>query len=417
MLPFPGMKVICRKATNKHAGTKYEKSEGRYFRKRAKFSLQNAIKSFQISFLPFQEIPVGGAFQFALSSYAMKWSKLLVEPWPRIIGIPLLGCMLTFAFNSPPYTAIHFLVSITITGIIWQCDYMIIIWFRKTYPKLEDTPKRLLYTVGLILLFNTAFDMLVCEGLARLGLQEDRWNDYIFDKLLRNLAATFAVGTLYEAGYFFNRWKIQSIETEQIKSERLRAELSTLKNQISPHFLFNSLNTLVALIHENQAQAVRFTEKLSEVYRYILQYKDREVVPLSTEVHFTEAYLFLLKMRFERGLEVNIDLAASALSRHVAPLTLQILVENAVKHNVVSPSRPLHIDIYIEYGSRLIVRNNLQRKPAEGKSTLTGLENIRRRYSHLSDVAMDVIETREYFMVALPLLSLAENAEEVLLET
>lgn len=347
----------------------------------------------------------------------MKWSKFLIEPWPRIIGIPILGSLLTFVYNDAPYMAMHFLVSIGITGIIWQGDYLIITRFRKTYPKLEDTHKRLFTTVSLILMYNTLVDFLVCQSLVGLGLREDQWQDHTQLNLLRNLAATFVVGTLYEAGYFFNRWKKQSIETEQIKSEQLRAELSTLKNQISPHFLFNSLNTLAALIHENPNQAVRFTEKLSEVYRYILQYKDREVVRLSTEVHFTEAYIFLLKMRFERGLEVHIDLSPEMLARHVAPLTLQILVENAVKHNVVSPSRPLHIDIYVEHGSSLIVRNNLQRKPAEGKSTLTGLENIRRRYSHLSDVAMDVIETREHFMVALPLLSLSANTEEALLES
>jgi LytS/YehU family sensor histidine kinase len=227
--------------------------------------------------------------------------------------------------------------------------------------------------------------------------------------LIKCFSATALIATLYEAGYFFGMWKRQAIEAEALKSRQLRAELDTLRNQVSPHFLFNSLNTLVALIPEEPAQAVTFTKALSQVYRYILQHKEKEVVDLGTELDFTEAYIHLMKVRFEDALRITVEVSPDHRRLLVAPLSLQLLVENALKHNVASVAHPLHVDIHVENGRTLVVRNNLRRRQGSVEGTGTGLSNVKQRYAILSDRPVDVIETRDHFLVALPLLELSEH--------
>jgi LytS/YehU family sensor histidine kinase len=189
--------------------------------------------------------------------------------------------------------------------------------------------------------------------------------------------------------------------------------LDVLRNQVSPHFLFNTLNTLVTLIHEDAHQAVRFTKDLSHVYRYILQHKDKEVVDLGTELDFTRAYIELMKVRFADSLRIRVDVAPEHRHLLIAPLTLQLLLENALKHNVASTARPLQVDVLLEDGRTLVVRNSLHRKQGMVEGTGTGLSNVRQRYVHLSERPVDVIETREYFLVAVPLLRFAEHEADV----
>jgi len=208
-------------------------------------------------------------------------------------------------------------------------------------------------------------------------------------------------------------WKHQAIEAEALKSRQLRTELDMLKNQVSPHFLFNSLNTLVALIHEDADQAARFTKDLSHVYRYILQHKDKEVVDLGTELDFTQAYIALMKVRFTDSLHIHVNVADEHRRALIAPLTLQLLLENALKHNVASIAKPLQVHIHVESGRTLVVRNSLHRKQGIVEGTGTGLSNVKQRYAYLSERQVDVIETREHFLVALPLMQLAQHEARV----
>lgn len=339
---------------------------------------------------------------------------LLREPWPRIIGIPIVGAVLTFFYRGPDLGLMEFALSIVITGIVWQGCYFIIMGFRRRWPGVVSTPRRITVTIGALCVYVVAIDFTICSTLAELGVQPNSYlTGHWVGNLVKSFSATFLIGSIYEAGYFFMQWKQQAIETEAMKSQHLRSELSVLKNQISPHFLFNSLNTLVTLIHEDAEQAARFTQKLSDVYRYILQHKDKEVVDLRTELEFTEAYNYLMKMRFEQSIDIRLNVDEGSRSLLIAPLTLQMLVENAVKHNVASIASPLRVDIYVENGRSLIVRNNLRRKQTVEGSTGTGLANIKQRYAYLSDRQVDVIETREHFLVALPLLEMAAHPETV----
>ncbi len=263
--------------------------------------------------------------------------NLLKEPWPRIIGIPLVALALGLLFHPAALTWRMYAIMVLITGIMWQGCFTIISIFRKRYPGFERTGQRITISIGVMCAYIVTVDYLTCSALAALGIQENAYATGAWKlNLIKCFGTTAIIATLYEAGYFFAMWKRQAIEAEALKSRQLRAELDTLRNQVSPHFLFNSLNTLVALIPEDPAQAVKFTKALSHVYRYILQHKDKEVVDLGTELDFTEAYIHLMKVRFEDALRIHVDVAPAHRSLLVAPLTLQLLLENALKHNVAS---------------------------------------------------------------------------------
>lgn len=334
----------------------------------------------------------------------------LKEPWPRIIGIPLVALALGLLFHDGGLTWRDYGIGLLITGLIWQGCYMIILRFRKRFPGFERTGLRIALTGAVMCVYIVGVDYLTCTVLDALGIQENSYlNGQWRLNLIKCFGTTAIVGTIYEAGYFFRMWRRQAIEAEALKSRQLRAELDILRNQVSPHFLFNSLNTLVALIPEDPMQAVRFTKALSHVYRYILQHKDKEVVDLGTELDFTEAYIHLMKVRFEDALRIEVNVEPEHRRSLIAPLTLQLLLENALKHNVASHAHPLHVDIRVENGRTLVVRNNLRRRQDVIDSTGTGLSNVKQRYAILSDRRVDVIESREHFLVALPLLELGEH--------
>jgi hypothetical protein len=347
--------------------------------------------------------------------------NVLKEPWPRILGIPLVALALGLLFHDEPLTWRSYAIMVLITGLIWQGCFTIISAYRRRFPGFERTALRIILTVITMSVYIVAVDMLTCTALDALGIQENSYlNGQWRLNLIKCFGTTALIGTLYEAGYFFTMWKRQAIEAEALKSRQLRAELDVLRNQVSPHFLFNSLNTLVALIPEDPAQAVRFTKALGHVYRYILQHKDKEVVDLGTELDFTEAYIHLMKVRFEDSLRIQVRVDAAHRRLLVAPLTLQLLLENALKHNVASLAHPLVVDIHVEAavdgrrgGSTLVVRNNLNRRQGAVDGTGTGLANVRQRYAILSDRPVDVIETRDHFLVAVPLLELSAQGEPV----
>lgn len=195
------------------------------------------------------------------------------------------------------------------------------------------------------------------------------------------------------------------VNAEQLKREATQAQFVALKNQVSPHFLFNSLSILSSLVEVDPKLSVRFISHLSKVYRYILEQRDSERVSLKTELDFLNAYAFLLNIRFEGKLLVQNRVAEPVATRYgIAPLTLQLLVENAVKHNQMSQAQPLLVTIDTE-DDYLIVRNPLQTRPQVEESTGLGLENIRNRYRLLTDRPMSAGEEDNAFVVKIPLLS------------
>ena len=182
-------------------------------------------------------------------------------------------------------------------------------------------------------------------------------------------------------------------------------QYDNLKNQLNPHFLFNTLSSLNSLIFENPQLASEFLQQLSKVYRYVLDNKDKNLVTLETEIKFVKHYVQLLKARFEQGMEVDFDMNEAELAKGVAPVTLQILIENAMKHNTTQKSAPLLIGISVKDGL-LVVQNNVQKKPVIEGSNGQGLENLKNLYRYLSDRPVTVEEKESMFIVTIPLLEI-----------
>ena len=333
------------------------------------------------------------------------------EKYLRFVGMVLLALFMAFFMKDiHEPTVRNVFVSIGITVIMWEGNRFVLFRLRKFYPQIKQTTKRLLVTAICIVLY-----ILMANFIIKVVLAFTEWGEpltlyNIFKHIRMTSIATLVVVITYESHFFFSQWKATIIEKESLKHQQVRSQFAALKNQISPHFLFNSLNTLVTLIAENQDLAIEFTQKLSEVYRYILQNKEKEVVTLQRELDFTDSYIFLLKMRFAENLQIAMDIPNEFLQDCVAPLSLQMLIENAIKHNEVSTAKPLAIHISVQNGSTLVVKNKLQRKRMVQHSTKTGLENIRKRYQHLSNQPVEVITTATNFIVALPLLKVSHEA-------
>ena len=213
------------------------------------------------------------------------------------------------------------------------------------------------------------------------------------------------ISTFLHGREFLHQWKESLLETERLKQAHLNARFESLKNQVNPHFLFNSFNILSNLVYKDQDLAARFIKQLSSTYRYVLDAKDKEVVPLATELEALEAYLFLAKMRFGENLHVQIELDHYN-GAVVAPLSLQMLVENAIKHNVISKNKPLSIRIIKTEDDYIEVSNNLQLKNNKLESAGIGLPNIKERYKYISDKAVQIVQDENYFKVSIPLIKL-----------
>ena len=212
----------------------------------------------------------------------------------------------------------------------------------------------------------------------------------------------FAGSLISNAILFFKNWKEAAVQQEKLKREQIVLQYETLKSQVNPHFLFNNLNSLTALISTNPDKAIDFVKKLSEVYRYVLDQKDQELVALETEIKFLESYIYLQKIRFETNLRVQIEPLPPNV--WIIPLSVQLLVENAIKHNEISDKNPLFIRIFTNDQKYLTIENRLQKKTGtEGSGS--GLQNIRDRYAFFTDQKVIVSEDQEKFVVSLPLLT------------
>lgn len=204
--------------------------------------------------------------------------------------------------------------------------------------------------------------------------------------------------------FYFKEYKTQLLQAEQLKSTTAQAELELVKSQINPHFLFNNLNVLSALVMQNNSEANKFIEAFSQVYRYILNNQEKEMVTLQTELEFIKPYIYLLEKRFSQGLKITIEIPEHYNSTYIIPASTQMLIENAIKHNVATRTKPLHILLHANGNNTLVVSNNLQLRETVENSTEIGLLNIIKRYMLVSGKTVLVSKTNEEFKVTLPLI-------------
>ena len=285
------------------------------------------------------------------------------------------------------------LISLAVVGIIS--------WLQVKYPWKQGITKRLILEI--ILTTSAACLLLIFLTLLFLPIfPVEDLRASIFNWLIVAVIMNAVLVTLTEGIFFYRRWRHSTLAAERFEKESIIAQFENLKNQVNPHFLFNSLNILSSLIDHDRKMSKDFVDDLSQVYRYILQHKDEELVDLNTELNFIHSYCQLLKKRHVDGIYFHFNIMEEKLHLYLPPMSLQMLIENAVKHNIVSKKRPLTIDVF-DQDEFLIVRNNLQEKSPTNSSQI-GLKNIQSRYRYLSSRNLMINRDENHFEVQLPLL-------------
>ena len=289
-------------------------------------------------------------------------------------------------------------------------------WIEKKFPSLAQSGKRivtkcLVYVVLMspsILFIFFLYDRLhllgysIKEGDLKLGL-------------ILGIVVNLVFIGLWEAIYIIKRYKETLGDIELIEQMGTEQEFENLKNQVNPHFLFNCFNTLSSLISIDKVRAETFLDELSKVYRYLLRNNEDGISTVENEVKFMQSYYSLLKTRYGDGLNLSIEIDKRYQPYLLPSLSLQLLVENAVKHNIVSKQQPLMLEIFTTAGNKLVVNNNLQKKQQKEKSTYIGLNNIRSKYKLMKQQGFQVVEGEKNFMVVLPLIW-NDNRQEPLLK-
>jgi two-component system, LytTR family, sensor kinase len=334
-----------------------------------------------------------------------------------LVGIPVAGLLMSMLlFNEEyikwnwSYLMVCIPISMVYTASFWLLMRLAYQKVRFRFPHSNQVKHRMLRLVpiffAIFIVTNVVLDNFF--GWALPSKIPMRPGTIIIELLAAGLLASLVL-TLYEAASFYLLLHRSEQEKADIQRHYVQSQLEGLRNQVNPHFLFNSLNTLIYLIPEDPDRAVNFVQKLSKVYRYVLESRDASIIPLRDEVDYLNAYVFLLRERFGDNLRVQIADFGTDLNKAIVPLTLQMLFENAIKHNVISIEKPLLIEVFIEK-NKLIVRNTLQLKNQVMHSTGVGLENIKARYQLLTKHEVGVIISREYFTVLLPLLNMNDVA-------
>lgn len=297
------------------------------------------------------------------------------------------------------YTSALGLVAIGFFGFIVRA---IDIYLDKIYPFEKNVLKRIamqFFVTLMVVLVIRLIPFLLFRDKIPIHASREVW------------IATFAINVfmvlsviLSIFGYhFFVRWKKEKVVAAELEKEKALVQYDNLKNQLNPHFLFNALSSLNSLIFENPQLASDFLQQLSKVYRYVLEHKDKNTVSLQTEIRFVSHYIKLLETRFGEGLKVEFDISEEVKDKMIVPVTLQILIENAVKHNTTSVAHPLLVSISSR-GRYLQVENNLQRKSAIEVSNKLGLTNLKNLYLYIADSPVLVEENDMKFTVKIPLL-------------
>lgn len=276
---------------------------------------------------------------------------------------------------------------------------------EKKYPELNQTLKRLRYKmlicsmsmVSTVLVIITIYSLLHIEGYT-FNLS-DVWQGAVL-----SLCVNIVFETLYDADYAITKYKEVEEEKEMLRQLSFREEFDSLKNQVNPHFLFNCFNTLSSLIREDKDTADLFLNELSKVYRYLLKNNEVGLSTVANEIRFVHSYFRLLQTRYGEAIKLQVTTVPRYDAFLLPSLTLQLLIENAVKHNILARSAPLEIEIYTLDDRQLVVRNNLQRRSAKVPGTRIGLRNIRLKYELLQQDGFTITQDEYSFMVTLPLL-------------
>jgi two-component system LytT family sensor kinase len=308
-----------------------------------------------------------------------------------------------FNFDVPFYHL--FILLLLVVFGIWELN-------RGVVSILDNISSRLRSVNPLIILFVFSLGNVILVSafslqLLYLALDMPLWADFDHLKLL--LAFGFRVNLFLHCVnaivFYMDRYRESQVEAEKLKKRSVEAQFDALRNQINPHFLFNCFSALSTLVYKDADTSARFIAQLSSVYRYLLYNQEKRIIPLSEEIKFLESYFYLLRIRFGDNMVIRNAVSPDLNDYYIPPAVLQLLIENAIKHNVISKKDPLVIELS-RADECIVVRNNLQMKSTPSESSKIGLKNILERYRLLTDKPVEIINSGEFFIVKVPLLQL-----------
>ncbi len=332
------------------------------------------------------------------------------SPWHLVIPI-IIGLIITLLAYPQGFLSVRTMLFVLIyslaIGIPSMKSFEYIEWKLERHISWLKRPNLRFILTALLEIIIGILILTIVNYLIFIVIQRQQI-DILYSKTfegLKYLIGSITIGIiLINLSHFFKSWKQAAVNEEKLKREKLAIEYEALKNQVNPHFLFNSLTALSSLVYKDQDKAVTFIREFSNVFRYVLECREKEVVDFATEKKLLESISYLYRIRYEDSLQIIIDLS-DASDKFIIPMALQMLLENAIKHNTISVNKPLRVKIGEEDGY-VVVKNNLQPKKTEIVSSKIGLENIKSRYKYLSDKEVVVDMSDENFIVKIPVLSI-----------
>jgi len=323
----------------------------------------------------------------------------------RFLAVFLIAALIKLVFFQHQHFFDFDLAYISfVVGIIWQGNLAIDRFLNQRFPWFPHPVKRIATQILGFTLF-TATILFTCMYVIhqiKFGdgqVVNPKMKELFFPAFFLSLAFLAVIISLQ----FYVALKESLVQLERFKADSAQAQLQSLKSQINPHFLFNNLSVLTSLIHKDQDRAADFVVGMSKVYRYMLEIRHSELVPLQEELEYLTQYLLLLKVRFQDAVQFSVSVDAIDVKAFVVPLCLQTLVENAIQHNESSQEKCLRIGIYIE-NHRIVVENTRQDRATPTAGSGLGLENIRKRYHFYTDQSVDIVDNGRTFKVSMPLI-------------
>lgn len=329
--------------------------------------------------------------------------------WRRhFIGIILLSIGFTILNNldnshEPANLLRSFIYTFMVCASMWLGNGFINDWLSRHISWVQKPGLRLTIGVLMMVLYTVVIYLIIIESIEWYNGKEFSSRMY-WQSMLITMTITALISLILHARSFLSNWRQSAIDRERLEKAHVASQYESLRNQVNPHFLFNSLNVLTELVHQDPDLSEKFIRQLSRVYRYVLEKREVEVVPLEEELSFLKSFLFLQEIRQPNTLQIEWPEGVGA-ECCVPPLALQLLAENAIKHNILDVDRPLKLSLWIE-DEKLVVQNVLQPRLHPTEGTGVGLSNLINRYKYLTARKVEVEKTATHFRVSLPLLKL-----------
>lgn len=337
-------------------------------------------------------------------------SQQIKDRYFKLSGVPLSVVLVTITYNffntteKIDWTFTDYIFLAFLAASTWLGNVKLQYYLRRQLYSIKKIFLRLLARYSITILFTYILSFVLLYVWNRLFHTSAYSSHTIFTLQIIMIFISLQIGSIYEIIYLNNERESDTLKIERTEKSKLQAELDGLKNQIDPHFIFNSLNTLSYLISQSQEKAKLFNDTLARVYRYILVKKEKDLVLLKEEIEFTTNYFYLLKIRYQQGLVMKIEIDDIVSENYLLPpMAVQVLIENAIKHNHFTEKQVLVISINIDK-DRVTVTNNRNVKQFEIQSPQIGLKNLAERYKLITNESIAVESNKETFKVTLPLL-------------